>query len=204
MKNKTVTNPDGKVIETKEHEDGRKSVTIHVKSLDIDDTDPESLEAKAMIEADNYLTVWNQFRSNTFDPESESTANASESGWLSSSSLTGRASPELAAAALDTPINTASDIIVQPIDAETSQYFIIMVSGREVRSLSEQEYQGVQQQNLQNFISQQQVESVEFTGFDVGRTPTQPVLDPLFTQQPTPNPLAPPVDAGGGGADPGG
>ncbi len=161
-------------------------------------TEEEANEAKAMIDADSYLPVWNRFRSNSFDSEGESTANASESGWVSSTSINSGANPDLAAAIFDTPLNESSDIIVQPVDAETNQYFIIMVSGREVRPLSESEYQGVQQQNLQNFISQQQIESVEFTGFDEGRTPTQPVLDPLFTQPPTPDPLAVPIDDAGG------
>ncbi len=160
-------------------------------------TEEEANEAKAMIDADNYLAVWNQFRSNSLNLDGESTANTSESGWVSRTSVEASAAAELATAVFDTPLNESSDIIVQSVGTETSQYFIIMVSGREVRPLSDSEYLGVQQQNLQSFISQQQIENVEFTGFDAGRTPTQPVLDPLFTQRPTPDPLAPPVDAGG-------
>lgn len=40
----------GKVIETTEHEDGRKSVVIHVNSLDLENPSDEDLMAKDVIE----------------------------------------------------------------------------------------------------------------------------------------------------------
>lgn len=42
--------PDGKTVETIEHEDGRRSVTVHVNALNIKETDLESQEAKKTIE----------------------------------------------------------------------------------------------------------------------------------------------------------
>lgn len=50
MKKTTTTNPDGKVIETTEHEDGRKAVTVHVNALDIENPDEGDLAAKEIIE----------------------------------------------------------------------------------------------------------------------------------------------------------
>ena len=47
---KKVVHQEGKVIETTEHEDGRKGVTVHVNTLNIDETDPESVKAKEVIE----------------------------------------------------------------------------------------------------------------------------------------------------------
>lgn len=40
----------GKRIETREHADGRKDVTVEVKSLDVDLSDPANAEAKKVIE----------------------------------------------------------------------------------------------------------------------------------------------------------
>lgn len=50
MKKKVAKHPDGKTVETVEHEDGRKAVTINVNTLSIDETDEESLQAKKIIE----------------------------------------------------------------------------------------------------------------------------------------------------------
>lgn len=44
------TTKTGKVIETTEHEDGRKSVVIHVNSLNLDNPDDGDIAAKKVIE----------------------------------------------------------------------------------------------------------------------------------------------------------
>lgn len=50
MKKDVATTPDGKIVETTEYEDGRKGVVINVNSLEIDETDEESIQAKKIIE----------------------------------------------------------------------------------------------------------------------------------------------------------
>ena len=50
MEKKTKTTPTGKVVETTEHEDGRKAVTVHVNTLDIKEKDEGTLAAKKVIE----------------------------------------------------------------------------------------------------------------------------------------------------------
>ncbi|KAA3659931.1 MAG: hypothetical protein DWQ04_20840 [Chloroflexi bacterium] len=151
-------------------------------------SEEEANEAVAMIEADTFLNVWNEVRSVPFDPESTSTGSATEVVWRSRTALANSVSPQVADAVFALPLSTPSDLIVSPIDEETSQYFIAMVSGREIRPLSANEIQNAEQENLASFVSLQQVEQVELTGYDRGRVPTQPVLDPLFTQPPTPTP----------------
>lgn len=151
-------------------------------------TEEEANEAMAMIEADAYLNVWNNVRSVPFDPESTSTGTATEIVWRSQNALASSVSPKVADAVFELSLNTPSELIVEPIDDETSQYFIAMVSGREIRPLSDSEVQNAKQQNLANFVTAEQAEQVEITGYDLGRVPTQPVLDPLFTQPPTPTP----------------
>ena len=151
-------------------------------------TEEEANEAVAMIKADAFLNVWNQVRSVPFDPESTSTGSATEVLWRSRNALANAVSPQVADVVFGLPLNTPSDLIVEPIDAETNQYFIAMVSGREIRPLSVSEIQTAKQENLASFISLQQVEQVELTGYDRGRVPTQPILDPIFTQPPTATP----------------
>jgi hypothetical protein len=141
-----------------------------------------------MIEADSFLGVWNTVRSVPYDPESTSTGSATELVWRSRTALTNSVSPDVADAVFELPLNTPSDLIVETIDEETSRYYLVMVSGREIRPLSANEIQNAQQENLASFVSQQQGEQVELTGYDRGRVPTQPVLDPMFTQAPTPTP----------------
>ncbi len=151
-------------------------------------TEEEANEAVAMIGADGFLNVWNSVRSVPFDAESTSTGSATEVIWRSRNALGNSVSAEVADAVFGLPLNTPSDLIVESVDAETNQYFIAMVSGREMRPLAESEIQTAEQENLASFISLQQVDQVELTGYDRGRVPTQPVLDPMFTQPPTATP----------------
>ena len=152
------------------------------------DTEEEANEAMAMIEADSYLNVWNAVRSVPFDPESTSTGSATEILWRTRNALANSVSSQVADAVFELAPDTPSELIVEPVDDETSQYYIAMVSGREIRPLSESEIQSSKQENLSSFVSNQQVDQVELTGYDRGRVPTQPVLDPMFTQPPTPTP----------------
>lgn len=50
MNKTTKTTPEGKVIETIEHEDGRKSVTVHVNTLHLDNPDEGDEAARKIIE----------------------------------------------------------------------------------------------------------------------------------------------------------
>lgn len=50
MEKKTEVTPTGKVVETTEHPDGRKAVTVHVNTLDIENPDEGDLAAKKVIE----------------------------------------------------------------------------------------------------------------------------------------------------------
>ncbi|MCA9923400.1 MAG: hypothetical protein KC421_13555, partial [Anaerolineales bacterium] len=163
-------------------------------------TEAEANEAAALIASDGYLDVWNTIKSTPFDPESTSTASASEVLWRTKALVQSSVNAQVADAVFNIDLNTPSEIIVEPVDEETNQYFIVMVTGREIRPLSDSEYENNKQQNLINFVSAQQVDQVVLTGNDRGRVPTQPVLDPLFTQPPTATPLLPtpiPVDPAG-------
>lgn len=158
-------------------------------------TEEEANEAAAIIDDGDYLSVWNEIRSLPPDPESGSTASAREVVWVTENAAVNREGAEMAEAAFSLPIGQPSDVISRTLNADTTQYYLIQVTGREVRPLSEPELQAVEQENLAAFISEQLVGNLTLTEYDRGRTPTSPVLDPIFTQPLTPTPALP---AGGG------
>ncbi|MCZ7667053.1 MAG: hypothetical protein M5U34_07450 [Chloroflexi bacterium] len=70
----------------------------------------------------------------------------------------------------------------------SQQYFIIMVSGREVLDLSDSALQQQEQNALQNFLQGLRDGNVVVNNFWRGRVPTQPILDAKFLAQPTATP----------------
>ncbi|MCA9916481.1 MAG: SurA N-terminal domain-containing protein [Anaerolineales bacterium] len=154
------------------------------------DTEEEANEAAAMIAQGDYLAVWNEIRSLVPDAESTSTGLASEVVWRTQDAVTTNYGLEVADAAFTEPVGQASDVIVRAVDASTNRYYIIQVSGREERPLSSSEYQTLQLEDLASFIDAQLTGNLTLTEYDRGRTPTNPVLDPLFTAAPTATPAS--------------
>ena len=153
------------------------------------DTEAEANEAAALVDAGDYLTVWNEIRSLPPDPASASTAVASEVLWRTQDATATNLGAEVADAAFSLPVGQPSEVISRTVDATTTTYYLIQVSGREERPLSASEYQTLQLENLAAFIDEQIVAGgLELTEYDRGRTPTNPVLDPLFTTPPTATP----------------
>ena len=148
-------------------------------------------EANATVDdiaTDGFLTVWNTIRSRPFDAESDSTANAFEILWRSQADLANFGT-EAQTAVFNLPLETPSDVLVQTDEATgTETFFIIQVSGREVRPLSENAYDTAKRANLTSFLDAQIAGNLEITEFWRGRVPTQPVLDPKFLVAPTPAP----------------
>lgn len=154
------------------------------------DTEEEANEAVALSADGNYLAVWNEIRSLVPDPETGSTAVASEVLWRTQDATASSFGPEVAEAAFSLPIGEPSSVISRTVDAATTRYYLIQLSGREVRPLSASEYQTLQLENLAAFIDEQLVGNLTLTEYDRGRAPTNPVLDPLFTTPPTATPPA--------------
>ncbi|RMG95959.1 MAG: hypothetical protein D6706_11050 [Chloroflexi bacterium] len=158
-------------------------------------TEEEANEALAMVKEQGFLTVWNTIRSTPFDPESGSTAVATEFLWRTHDDFASALGAEVADKVFELPLNTASEILQQELDDGTIRYYIIQVSGRELRPLSEAALQAQKQQLLATFVDQQLTGNLVITDYWRGRTPTQPVLPPeFFVVQPTPTPfqLVPP------------
>jgi hypothetical protein len=152
------------------------------------ETEEEANEAAAVIDSSDYLSVWNGTRSQPADLESGSTAQASEVLWRTQDAVAASIGPEVAETAFTLDVGQPSDVISRTVDAETNRYYLIQVTGREVRPLSESELQTRQQENLATFIDAQLTGNLTLTEYDRGRTPTTPVLDPLFTTPPTATP----------------
>ncbi|VAW32355.1 hypothetical protein MNBD_CHLOROFLEXI01-470, partial [hydrothermal vent metagenome] len=148
------------------------------------ETEEEANEAAALMGASDYLSVWNEIRSQTPDPTSGSTAQASEILWRTDSAVAASLGAEITVAAFELPVGTPSDVLSRAVDAETTRYYLIQVSGREVRPLSDSEFQTSQLEYLATFIDTQLTGNLTMTEYDRGRTPTSPVLDPLFTAPP--------------------
>lgn len=152
-------------------------------------TEEEANEALAMIEASDYLSVWNEIRSVPVDLESTATAQASEILWRTEDAITTNLGAEVAEAVFSLPVGEASDVISRTVTADSTQYYLIQVTGREERPLSPSELQTVELENLAAFIDEQLTGNLTLTEYDRGRAPTAPVLDPLFTAAPTATPV---------------
>lgn len=150
-------------------------------------TEEEANEALAMIEADGFLTVWNTIRSLPVDPESESTADASEIVWRTEEAIESIAGGLIAETVFNAPIDTPTEVLSEEVDGVTS-YYILMVSGREERPLTESQIAQNKQERLASFLANR-LDIQRFTSVYLGRAPRQPILDPLFLAQPTATPV---------------
>jgi len=98
-------------------------------------TEEEANEALALVEASDYLSVWNEIRSTPFELESGSTAQASEIVWRTEDAVSTTLGAELTEAVFSLPIGETSDIISRTISTDSNQYYLIQVTGREERPL---------------------------------------------------------------------
>ncbi|HID54648.1 MAG TPA: hypothetical protein EYP41_21750 [Anaerolineae bacterium] len=163
------------------------------------DNETEANAALADIAEKGFLEVWNEIRSAPFDPESETSARAGELLEQTRDDVAASLGSEVADAVFSLPIGETSAVIVRVVDAENTEYYIVQVSGREMRDMTDAELTQGKQQLLANFLDGILTGKVQFTGFAEGRTPTAPRLDPIFTAPPTPTPEAPAVETPAGG-----
>ena len=151
-------------------------------------------EALAAVEEEGYLTVWNRIRSTA--PGSEEAAfpngQATELLWRTQDQVAQQFGVEVAEAAFELDLDTPSDVI-ESVQTDQSgvvtgtRHYLIMVSGREVRELSQSEIRSREQELVSQLIEERR-EVVPIERFPLwrARVPTQPILDPIFLTQPTP------------------
>jgi hypothetical protein len=162
-------------------------------------------ETAAELSGGEFLTVWNTFRSQPPDTESEDEfppVTASELVWQTQDGIERGFGADVAEAALNLPLNTPSEVIDLSSSDGEPLYLIIMVTGRELRELAQAELEARKQQLLQDYITSGQLGDIEISELWRSRVPTAPVLDPKFRQPPTPAPETDP--SAGGSLDTGG
>ena len=154
------------------------------------DTEEAANEVQAQIEADGYLTAWNTIQSRIDDPEATEAPPTSsfELLWRTQDSLAASVGASVAALAFDLPVDEPSDVIAVDNGDDTTTYYLIMVSGREERELSESEYQTRQEELLQTFADEQLTGTLQLNELWRSRVPTLPVLDSKFLAAPTATP----------------
>lgn len=153
----------------------------------------EAQQALSDIEEMDFLTVWNTI--NSQQPPAADTetipATASEILWQTMDSVSGSLGPDVAAAIFNTPIDQPSAIIEVIGTSGSPTYVIIMPSGRETRTLSENELRGRKIQLLSAYLDDAMSTEVEIGEYWRSRVPTRPILNPKFLQPPTPTPALP-------------
>jgi parvulin-like peptidyl-prolyl isomerase len=158
------------------------------------DSQEEAEQAQSNIAAGDYLAVWNAIKNRPLESEPEespSIAIASEVLWRTQEDIASLYGLEVSEAVFNDPVNEPSTVlIVQAVDPETGsdQYYIVMVSGREMRPLSESVLNGARQQLLQTWLQNQRFDGVEIFERWRANVPARPVLDRRFLVPPTPAP----------------
>lgn len=153
------------------------------------DTEEDANEVMALIQESDYLTIWNTIRSRVTNPDISDTITATELLWRTQDNIESTLGVSAAEIAFSLPLNVPSSPINQEIDAETTRYHILQVSGREVRALSEAVLENAKSQLVTEFVDQEAAIGVEMTEAWRNRIPTQPELDPKFLAQPTATPV---------------
>ncbi|MCB8968646.1 MAG: SurA N-terminal domain-containing protein [Ardenticatenaceae bacterium] len=156
-------------------------------------TEADANEALAMIEADGFLTVWNTVHSTPVDATDAAFvgATAREYLWQTEDTLAATIGVETAAIAFTLPLDEPSGILIDTSNAETPVYYILQVSGREVRDLPQSTIDTENATLLSALVDAQLAENVEITDFWRARIPSRPLLDPKFLVQPTAVPTEP-------------
>jgi SurA-like N-terminal domain len=155
------------------------------------------LEARAAVDAINAadaVTVWNSIRSaSAEEAQQEDAPFATEILWQTVDAATATYGADIAAALFDSEINSPSALIEMPASDGSSRYALVVVTGREVRPLSEAELRQRKVALLTNFVDEAML-GVESSEFWRSRVPGQPILNPLYLQQ-QPAPTALPESA---------
>lgn len=155
------------------------------------ENEEEANTAVVRIDEDGFLQVWNEIRSGVDDDE-ESSGFASEFLWSTEDTIAQTFGSETAEVAMTLDLETPSAVIVQEVDAETNRYFIIYLTGRELRDLSDAAYERAKQEALDDYLVIALAGNVSLTDVETDRAPSRPRLDPVFFEA-TPTPPIPNV-----------
>lgn len=142
------------------------------------------------IDSADYLTIWNTVNSLENVEDSESTAIAGELLWRTADNLEGVLGPDVRQAAFDLNIEEPSTVIIVPAQTEegADSFYIIMLSGREVRPLTESEFNNAKEQIYINWLDEARLLDVILYERWRSNVPQRPLLDTSSWFSPTPVP----------------
>ncbi|GMQ77652.1 MAG: hypothetical protein BMS9Abin02_0140 [Anaerolineae bacterium] len=151
----------------------------------------EADDALEEIESDGYVAFWNKIRSLPPDPDDESPTLAREVLWRTQEDVNALLDEIVGDTVFEIPINETSAVIVVPAltEEEEDTYYIILVTGREIRPLSQSVIQNAEQELLSNWLQSKRVAAVETFTRWLANIPQQPGIDPRFLVPPTPTPF---------------
>lgn len=158
-------------------------------SLIVFNDEESANEAMALINDSDYMEVWDTLR--TAPDDLEITGTASEITWRTREDMVATFGESIADTIFSQELNVTTDILASGDDPETARYYIMHVTGREVRPLSESVLQQKKFEILTSAIDVALTGNVETFEFWRSRVPSVPTLDPKFLAQPTPAPDQP-------------
>ncbi len=158
-------------------------------------TEEGALEAMSSIEETDFISTWNTIRSLPPTDTTDSSPIASEILWRSEDEINNLFGSEIAKAAFSLDRNQPSEIILVSATDEgtTDRYYIIMVSGREIRPLSDAAIRAAEQELLASWLEEQRLSGVETYERWRANVPSRPILDRRFLLPPTPGPATPTI-----------
>lgn len=157
----------------------------------------EAQSVQDEITTTGFLETWNRIRSTPAADAAESSASARELVWRTRQDVAGLLAEEVAEVAFSADVGQPSEIVVVESASEDASdtYYILQVSGREIRPLTERAVEQLKSESIQLWLDSQRAGNVEI--FERWRTnvPRRPLLDARFLVAPTPAPPTPTLEA---------
>jgi hypothetical protein len=171
------------------------------------DDEEAATAALQQIDEQGFVPTWNSVRSAPSAERIAAGANARELLWRNQASVRASLGDAAAEAVFALDLEQRSGLLPQ-FDATASQatggdasgesaaptvsaYHIVFVTGRELRPLTAAALDQAKQEALSLWLEEQRVARSETFDRWTSRVPTQPELDPLYLQSPTPVPTDP-------------
>lgn len=183
----------------------REAEMSSIYTLTFDSEEMAQAAAEAVGEL-GYLEVWNRIRSgaeiNAQHEVETIEATASEILWRTQDQIEQQYGADVAQAAFEMEIGEPSPVLTQTTPTETTEqgsntvYYLVQVSGREVRDVTQAALENQKQQLVSDLVTEQREGgSAQITIDPVWRTrvPNQPILDPTFLQPPPTQPAIAPT-----------
>lgn len=183
----------------------REAEMSSIYTLTLDSEEMAQAAAEAVGEL-GFLEVWNRIRSGAeIDVQDEAVtidATASEILWRTQDQIEQQYGPDVAQAAFELEIGEPSPVLTQTTQTDMTEqgsdtvYYLVQVSGREVRDVTAAALENQKQQMVSDLVTEQREGGLAQISIDpVWRTrvPNQPILDPSFLQPPPTQPAIAPT-----------